>query len=389
MAVLPYPTPISLPTMTLRHVVMPDDLGAMNGVANAVRRADGEEWVTSDAQFRAFYENLSNCDPATDVMVVERDGRVVGYGRASWYQDLEGQRLYEPVAFAHLDQPPKLLEAVMEAMEVRCREIAATHPAGPKQFQTNAFDSAVARVAVLLGRGYEPVRYSFFMVRSDLDDLPDATLPANLEAVQPVGSVTGHASTRARRLARTATCRSAVGCISPVRRDVGLVGLAEAATPDELAVTGDEVALTLDEARTASRADARPGHARRRQRDARRASSAVGLVHREGDRIPGDAGDGAVKGKIAVGQGVEAVGLDATGGDGTAVRRIGVRQHPRSATTAIVQRDYGQGCHSHAADTGYECLRPAEASSGRCGSFCVVHDSSLSPLADAGESRKG
>jgi len=181
MAVTSYPTPISLPTMTFRHVVMPDDLGAMNGVANAVRRADGEEWVTSDAQFRAFYENLSNCDPATDVMVVERDGRVVGYGRASWYQDLEGQRLYEPVAFAHLDQPPELLEAVMEAMEVRCREIAATHPAGPKQFQTGASDSAVARVAVLLGRGYEPVRYSFLMVRSDLDDLPDATLPANLE----------------------------------------------------------------------------------------------------------------------------------------------------------------------------------------------------------------
>jgi ribosomal protein S18 acetylase RimI-like enzyme len=66
-------------------------------------------------------------------------------------------------------------------MEVRCREMAATHPTGPKRFQTDASDSAVARVAVLLGRGYEPVRYSFLMVRSDLDDLPDATLPVNLE----------------------------------------------------------------------------------------------------------------------------------------------------------------------------------------------------------------
>ncbi|MDQ3493392.1 MAG: GNAT family N-acetyltransferase [Chloroflexota bacterium] len=153
----------------------------MNGVANAVRRATGEEWLSSDDQFRAFYENLSNCEPATDVMVAGRDGLIVGYGRASWYEDLEGQRLYEPVAFAHPDQPPELLGVVLQAMEARCREIAATHPAGPKQFQTDASDSAVAQVALLLGRDYEPARYSFLMVRPNLDDVPDAALPEGLE----------------------------------------------------------------------------------------------------------------------------------------------------------------------------------------------------------------
>lgn len=174
-------TATPLPTVTFRHVVMPDDLSAMNGVANAVRRADGEEWLNSDEQFQAFHENLSNCDPTTDVMVAERDGRIVGYGRASWYEDMEGQRLYEPVAFSHPDQLPDLLEAVMQAMEVRCRDIAATHPAGPKQFQTHASDSAVDRVAMLLRRDYGPARYSFLMVRPNLDDLPDAALPEGLE----------------------------------------------------------------------------------------------------------------------------------------------------------------------------------------------------------------
>nr|MDQ3553566.1 hypothetical protein [Chloroflexota bacterium] len=92
MAATTYPTATPLPTVTFRHVVMPDDLSAMNAVANDVRRATGEEWLSSDDQFRAFYQNLSNCDPATDVMVAERDGRIVGYGRASWYEDVEGQR---------------------------------------------------------------------------------------------------------------------------------------------------------------------------------------------------------------------------------------------------------------------------------------------------------
>ncbi|HWH24012.1 MAG TPA: hypothetical protein VNW68_03855 [Candidatus Limnocylindria bacterium] len=72
-----YPTAPSLPGITFRHVAMPDDLGAMNDVANATRLAEGEEWITSYDQFRAYYESLSNCDPATDIVVAERDGRIV------------------------------------------------------------------------------------------------------------------------------------------------------------------------------------------------------------------------------------------------------------------------------------------------------------------------
>jgi mycothiol synthase len=187
MSITRYPTAPTLPGLTFRHVVMPDDLAGMNDVANAARVAAGEDWVTSYEQFRAFYEHLSNCDPATDVMVVERDGRVVGYGRASWYEDLEGMRLYEPTAFAHPDEDPALIETVTDAMEVRCREIAARHPPGPKQFQADSLDSAVRRVAMLRERGYEPVRYFFLMVRPHLDDLPDAPLPEGLEIreVQP------------------------------------------------------------------------------------------------------------------------------------------------------------------------------------------------------------
>lgn len=91
-----YPTAPSLPGVTFRHVSVPDDLVGMNDLANLVRAADGNQWVTSHEQFRSFYANLSNCDVRTDVMVAERDGGIVGYGRASWQEDHDGLRLYQP-----------------------------------------------------------------------------------------------------------------------------------------------------------------------------------------------------------------------------------------------------------------------------------------------------
>ena len=46
-----YPTAPTVPGVTFRHAILPDDLPAMNALANAVRFADGQEWVTSDEQF--------------------------------------------------------------------------------------------------------------------------------------------------------------------------------------------------------------------------------------------------------------------------------------------------------------------------------------------------
>jgi mycothiol synthase len=178
---LQYPTAPTLAGVNFRHAVMPDDLRGMNEVANAARFADGSEWVTSHDQFRAHYEHLVNCDPATDIVVAERDGRLVADGRASWRQEPDGTRLYEPTVFARPEEGPALLDALMEAMERRCRQIAATHPPGPRWFDTESMDRAAARVDMLNARGYEPARYFFAMVRPNLDDLPDAALPKGVE----------------------------------------------------------------------------------------------------------------------------------------------------------------------------------------------------------------
>lgn len=156
----------------------------MNKVANAARFAEGDEFVTSDEQFSEFYSHLSNCDPATDIAIAERDGGLAGYARIWWY-DMQNERAYEPTVLTRPGEGRQLQDALMEAMEVRGREIAATHPPGPKGFYADSTDMATDRVHVLLQRGYQPVRYFYSMVRPNVDDLPDAELPPELE-IRPV-----------------------------------------------------------------------------------------------------------------------------------------------------------------------------------------------------------
>src|SRR5688500_9784384 len=141
-----YPTAPAVHGFIFRHAAFPDDLVGMNAVANGARLAEGMEWVTSDEAFRTFYENLSNCDPATDIVVVELDGTIVGYGRASWHEEVAGGRIYDATVLAHPDHAVQLMDPLLEAVEGRLRQVAAAHPADSKHFQAESSDSATVRI---------------------------------------------------------------------------------------------------------------------------------------------------------------------------------------------------------------------------------------------------
>jgi mycothiol synthase len=188
-AIRPFPTPDPLPPgLALRHLRAPDDYPHMNAVANAIRAAEGDDFYTTDDQFQKFYENLSRCDPATDVAIAEADGRIVGYGRAAWHEELDGTRIYEVIPFVDPTSAGQdVFVAVLGAVEARARAIAAEHPTGTKLLETFGGDRAPEREALLEAAGYVPVRYYYAMIRPSVDDLPDAPLPLGLEIreVQP------------------------------------------------------------------------------------------------------------------------------------------------------------------------------------------------------------
>jgi mycothiol synthase len=179
--VRPYLTATPLPPgVFLRHLQAPDDYHPMNAIANAVRAAEGNEFYSTDDQFATYYETMTESDPAEDVAIVEVDGRMVGYGRASWREEAGGLRVYDvnPLIDA-ADQA--VVTALIDVLEARIRTIAAGHPAGRKVLQAFVGATAPERGALFLRRGYEPVRFSYLMIRPSLDDLPDAPLPPGLE----------------------------------------------------------------------------------------------------------------------------------------------------------------------------------------------------------------
>jgi ribosomal protein S18 acetylase RimI-like enzyme len=152
----------------------------MNTMANAIRAAEGNEFYSTDDQFATYYDNMTDSDPAEDVAIVEVEGRMVGYGRVGWREDVDGLRVYDvnPLVDA-TDQA--VLRAVIDVLEARARTIAAGHPAGDKVLQAFVGATAPERDALFLRAGYEPVRFSYLMIRPSLDDLPDAPLPPGLE----------------------------------------------------------------------------------------------------------------------------------------------------------------------------------------------------------------
>jgi mycothiol synthase len=182
-ATRPFPTAGALPPgLVLRHLQAPDDYRAMNAIANAIRATEGTDFSTTDEQFKQFYENLSDSDPAHDVAIAEIDGRLVGYGRASSHAELDGTRIYEVIPFVDPTVAgEEIFMTMVRAIEARAGAIAAGHPPGEKHFETFGGDLAPDRDALLRGIGYEPVRYFYSMIRPSVEDLPDAPLPAGLE----------------------------------------------------------------------------------------------------------------------------------------------------------------------------------------------------------------
>ncbi len=179
----PFPTSAPLPPgVSLRHLRAPGDFSSMNAIANAVRTANGDSFYTTDEQFRQFYENLPDSDPARDVAIAEIDGQIVGYGRAGWHEEIDGLRIYEVIPFIDPTAAGEAaFMAMVDALETRLSVIATDHPTGPKAFDTFGGDKAQEREALLLGIGYQAVRHGYSMVRPSVDDLPDAPLPAGLE----------------------------------------------------------------------------------------------------------------------------------------------------------------------------------------------------------------
>lgn len=177
-----------VPGLVFRRFRGPADYAGMVEANMAARETYGVEGTVTVDGMANHYAHLRNSDVARDLLIVELDGRTVGYVRVAWNEQHDGSLAWETTC---LLQPELRGRGIGRAMlrwgERRLLEIAADQRADgrPRWFQAESFDADQYSVRLLRRHGYNPVRRGYEMVRDDLEDLPDAPLPPGLE-IRPV-----------------------------------------------------------------------------------------------------------------------------------------------------------------------------------------------------------
>jgi mycothiol synthase len=182
MDVIDVPTIQEVPGLAFRAFRGEADYAMMADLLNECFDGDAVERVTSAEDIAQHFRYLENCDPFEDMVLAEVDGEVAACGRAAWYQESCGNRIYQTVGHVRPGWRRKGIgTAILAWMETRLREIAAAHPEdGARFFQDWASTEDAAKLALLTSAGYAPCVYAAERLRPDLDDLPEAPMPEGL-----------------------------------------------------------------------------------------------------------------------------------------------------------------------------------------------------------------
>ena len=185
----PAPAPGAVANLVLRPYRGPQDLPEMNRVANRVRAATGDPNQGSVADMEHFYGGLDQADLPRDCVVVEVDGSVVAYGRASWEDLSTGDA--EIGAFMNVDPDwsGRGIEERLTAHAVRrAAELVRARGAERTSFLRMWLDAgATAERRAVEAAGLRQVRAGAQMIRPTLDDIPDVPLPEGYE-IRPIAA---------------------------------------------------------------------------------------------------------------------------------------------------------------------------------------------------------
>jgi len=182
-----------LPTLCFRTFLGEPDYPVITAIIKACKDADGMNHSTTLENVRNMYSHLVNCDPYRDMLFAEVDGSTVGYARAWWQVDGDGNWLGSSVGYVQPEYRRRGIgRNLLDFVEMRLKEIS-THmietgqlfPSAPRFYDNGISDKETAKEALLQNAGYRPVRYLFDMVRPDLENIPDLPLSPGLE-VRPV-----------------------------------------------------------------------------------------------------------------------------------------------------------------------------------------------------------
>jgi mycothiol synthase len=173
----------AIPGLRFRRFAGEVDFPGIVAVTTGCSEADGLEATLTVEWLAQYFELLPNCDPYQDVLLVEIDGELVGYGRVWWLQEKSGTRRYfQSALLLPAWRGQGIRRAMVRHNERRLCEIAAGHPEnGERFFDVWVQEGETDWEQVLQHEGYEAVRYRFDMLRPHLEDIPDVPLPEGFD----------------------------------------------------------------------------------------------------------------------------------------------------------------------------------------------------------------
>ncbi len=181
------PNAPSIHGLKFRHFCGESDYPVMVVVNRESGIEDHTEETATVEDIRLWLNHVTNCDPYKDMLFVEVDGDVIGYSMVWWSEDPNNNVFYEHFANLIPAWRGKGIRHVMVRYnEMRLREIGSTHPKDKNRyFRTVAEETEAHWMSVLVDEGYDVMRHGVMMVRPNLDNIPDLSLPEGIE-VRPV-----------------------------------------------------------------------------------------------------------------------------------------------------------------------------------------------------------
>jgi len=176
--------------LVLRAYRGPEDHQAMQDAAAAVRADNGDRELGTVADLDNHYAHLDQVALPRDCALVELDGRVVAYGRASWSELANGGAQVECVLNIRPDARGRGVEELLVDHAIRrARELTADGPrTGGRSANLVVFVSGrdEAQRSVLAGLGFRVIGHGANLIRPDFEALPDVPLVDPFE-VRPIG----------------------------------------------------------------------------------------------------------------------------------------------------------------------------------------------------------
>ena len=177
------------PNLVLRAYRGPEDHPDMAATAAAVRADNGDRELGTVADIDNHYGHLDQAALPRDCALVELDGRVVAYGRASWGELADGGAQVECILNIRPEARGRGVEEVLADHALRRARELATDPAISRGRLASLVVFVTGRDevqrSVLAGLGFRITGHYASLIRPDFASIPDLPLPDGLE-VRPI-----------------------------------------------------------------------------------------------------------------------------------------------------------------------------------------------------------